>query len=203
MPANKIKTPKFGFFGRHKITSAIILVTFLGIAGIFIYQKIALELNKCNFQHARTAIDSVYADIVRQVGPPDDYKVIDLCSRRYQEFTGYGNLTCHIDKSFIYGVGDEAESNNLFKKIQKNIDLNNEFRSTQMRATSITDTLVVSTDYHTASDKYKIGSLDCVVNYVFDTPREIDLSIKEQTKKPFEITIGCFGPARQPYYPLD
>ncbi len=189
------------FVKKHKITSAVLLILIL-VGGFFVYQRVVLELNKRAFAHARAAIDTVYADIVSQVGVPDDSKTIELCTQRYQEFTGYSDTTCHIDKSFIYGVVDKTDANILFKKIQSIINSNSQFKPTRSPASSITDSLAVNTYYHAASDKYKASGLDCVVNYVYDTPREIDLGIKDKNKKPFEITVGCYGPARQAYYPL-
>jgi len=76
------------------------------------------------------------------------------------------------------------------------------FVPAQSLSSEISDRLVVNTIYHAASDKYKLASLQCTVNYVFDTPDETFLKLKDANKKPFEITIGCYGPAKQQYYRL-
>jgi hypothetical protein len=194
----------FKRFGRwlktHKLVIAITVIVAL-VLGFFTYQKIALELNKRAFAQARTAIDTIYADIVSQTGVPDEYQRPNSCSRAHQEFT-QGPLSCDINSNFIYGVGNEAEANNLFKKIQRIINSHSTFSPLRHLSTSISDTLVVNTYYHASSDRYRSYGLDCVVNYIFDTPREIDLKIKDPSKKPFEITIGCFSLARSQYYPL-
>jgi hypothetical protein len=199
MPANKIKTPKFGFFGRHKITSLIILVTLLGIAGIFIYQKIALELNKRDFQNARTAIDSVYADIVRQVGPPDNYKKVNQCVREHEELT-QGSLFCNIDTTIIYGVKDRVEASSILAKVQGVITNEKQFKLSGHLSRGIQDRLVTNTYYHTAEDNYRYSNLDCVASYVYDTPGEISLSLQDKNMQPLEISFGCNGPAKQSYY---
>ena len=192
----------FRWVKRHIIIILLILAV-LSVASYFIYQKVAEDSNRLAFQSAQHAIDSIYADIVTRVGKPENHKVTNDCTRTYQEFTGYGSPTCHTDTSFIYGVANETEAKNLFKRIQKIINSAVEmFEIIRPPAISITDTFVVNSYYHAASDRYKVAGLDCVVNYIYDTPREIDLTIKDQTKKSFEVTIGCFGAARRAYYPL-
>ena len=64
--SNKLK--RFLFWTKsHKFYSLLVLIVLL-ISGVFVYQKVALELNKRAFAQARTTIDTVYADIVAQVG---------------------------------------------------------------------------------------------------------------------------------------
>ena len=64
----------------HKIYSLLILIVLL-IAGIFVYEKVALELNRLAFKSAQHAIDTVYEDIVKGVGQPDNSKATNECSR--------------------------------------------------------------------------------------------------------------------------
>lgn len=185
----------------HRIITAVIFIAIL-VAGYFVYEAVAFRVNKHAIEQTRAAIDSVYSDIVVQVGQPDNYKQTNDCSRSYQEFTGYGDITCGIDTILNYGVNNEAEANNLVSRIQTIISRNGSFNLTAPKSASITDRFVVNTSYHAASDSYKANGLNCKVNYVFDTPQETFLKISDNNKKVFEVTIGCYGPARGLYYPL-
>lgn len=183
----------------HKFYS-LLLLTVLLVAGIFVYEKVALELNKRAFSQARTTIDTVYADIVAQVGSPDNSKRAAECSASHVIF-GQGPISCSVDTDFIYGVSDKSEAIDQFKKIQAVISRNEQFKPTKTLSLTITDQIVVNSAYHTASDEFSSDGLPCIVNYVYDTPREIFLTINDKSKKPLQIVIGCHGIARAMYYP--
>lgn len=183
----------------HKIISLLLFIV-LPVAGFFVYEKVALELNKRAFVHARAAIDTVYADIVAQVGPPDNSKRVIECSTSHVTF-GQGPISCSVDTDFIYGVSDEGEAVALFRKIQAVISKNKQFKPTKALSLTITDQTVVNSAYHTASDEFSLDGLQCIVNYVFDTPREIFLTINDNSKKPLQVVIGCHGITRAMYYP--
>src|SRR3989344_2898298 len=100
----------------HKIYSLLLLVVLL-VAGIFVYEKIALELNKRAFANARTAIDTIYADIVKNVGQPDNYKHENSCSRPNQVY-GQGPLSCDVGISIIYALSNKDQASIIFKKVQ-------------------------------------------------------------------------------------
>jgi hypothetical protein len=188
---------------RYKLFSVLILIVF-AVAGFFVYQKIALELNRRGFQQARSAIDTVYGDIVAKVGPPDNSKSINDCSRPSEEFD-QGPLSCSVGADFIYGVSDHNQANNLFRQIQGVIAQHPSlFHLAQALDTSIKDTLVVNTYYHSAQDYYKMGDMDCSIKYSYDTPSNTYLSLKgSDSKKAFYVAIGCSDWAKAQYYPLN
>ncbi len=186
----------------HKFASTALFLLIL-VAGFFVYQRIALEMNEHAFQQARVTIDTIYADIASRVGKPDNFKRTNDCSRPSQEFE-QGPLSCSVDTDFIYGVTDEQAANALFKQIQGVISLHKDLiEPIKPLDNSIKDTLVVNSYYHSAEDYYKTSSMDCSVKYTYSTPREIDLSITDSTKKPLEINIVCSDWAKAQYYPLD
>jgi hypothetical protein len=198
----KRKYSLLGWIGGHKLVS-FTLILIIAIAGYFAYRAIALRQNKHDFQQASATINDIYNNIVRQVGEPDNAKVASYCTRTYQEFAGYSSPTCHIDTSIIYGLNNEDDANTILKKIQSLVSTDSRsFKPTKQLSDSIKDTLVASSIYHAASDTYQAYGLKCVLNYIYDTPREIDLKVSGLNKKPFEITIGCYGPAKQQYYRL-
>jgi hypothetical protein len=196
-------SPKTKKSRRSKWLIYSILFLILLVSGYKVYDHFSIAANKRAFQNARAAIDNIYFDSIKQLGPADSAEASSDCSRTYKEFTGYTDLTCEVDTRFIYAVVNESEASGIFKKVQAIISQKDSvMKPSQAMASSIKDSLVVSTVYHSASDTYKINGLSCTVNYIYDTPREIDLSIKNPNMKPFEITIGCSGPAKQQYYRL-
>jgi len=188
---------------RHKLFSVFILIV-LVVAGFFVYQRITLELNKRGFQQARSAIDIVYADIIAKVGPPDNSKRVNSCNRVKEEFEN-GPLSCDVDTSFIYGVNGVEEADSLMSNIQ-NLIANHPglLQPSAPLTNQISSTLVVNSYYQTAHDHYKTARhMKCETSYIYDTLRETDLSIKDQTKKPLEIGIDCSDWAKAQYYPLN
>src|SRR6185437_976480 len=99
------KTPKQKTFWENKwllIPLGLIAVVALGFA----YHSYSVWANEKQFSQARSAIDTIYADIVNKVGHPDNFKRTNDCSRPSQEFT-QGPLSCSVGTDFIYGVDNE------------------------------------------------------------------------------------------------
>ncbi len=111
---------------QHKWLSLLALVV-LGVAGFFVYQRIALELNRLAFKDAQHAIDTLYADIAAQVGQPDDQKQNYYCGGFRGEF-GEGPLSCYLDTSFIFGVNDKQQSDQFISKIKNVINAKSSFK---------------------------------------------------------------------------
>lgn len=187
----------------HKFISFLIFIVLL-IVGIFIYQKIALEINKRDFQKARSAVDSIYSDIVTQIGVPDNSKHANTCSRPNLTFEE-GLLSCRVSISFIYGVSDIGEAASKFALIQKTVNSNQIFKSTSTPATKIIPLQVGATVSSTALDHYTIPNTNmvCGVKYIYDTPSETNLRLLSEGPrlKTFYIIIGCDDWARAQYYP--
>lgn len=198
MASSKTKKSWLGWVWRHKLLSLLVLV--IVAAGAYAgYSHIQTSNNKRNFQNTSKDINNLYINIIKQVGSPDNAEVKSYCSRAHQEFTK-GELSCDLNTNLVYPVADQGEANILMKKIQQLIqDRAVDFRPKYI-SQSIKNYSVVDATYHTATDDYLSNGLSCVVGYIYDTPREINLSIKDSSKKPFEVTIGCYGPAKQQYY---
>lgn len=183
----------------HKFYSLFLLIAIL-VVGIFVYEKVALELNRRAFSQARAAIDTIYADIVAQVGQPDNSKRSNTCSRPNVVF-GQGSLSCDISTSFIYGVTNEDQANNVFKKTQQIVGQQKTFKPVMLEP-AITSAPVGNTIYTSATDRYKAArGIDCTMSYWYDTPRQTDLEINDKSKKTFEIMLNCNGWAKDQYYP--
>jgi hypothetical protein len=198
MANSKTKRSWLGWAWRHKTLSLFALV--IVAAGAYVgYNHVQTSNNKRNFQQARAAIDSVYDDAIRNVGKPDNAEEKSFCSRSHKEFSS-GDLTCEVDTNFIYAVSNEEEANNVMGKIQQSTYTVAGLKKKETAVKKINDFNILNVPYHTASDSYSYNGLNCVIGYVFDTPREMDLKVNDDSKKSFEINMSCSGPAKQQYY---
>jgi hypothetical protein len=194
------KTKKSGpsWIWRHKLLSLIGLLI-IAAGAYAAYNHIQTSNNKRDFQQARAAIDSVYDDAIRNVGKPDNAEEKSSCTRPNQEFT-QGVLTCDVNVKFVYGLESESQANDYYIKIQKLIGKHN-FRPSKELGTSVKDSLVIDTTYHSSHDYYTNSGLGCEASYIYDTPSQTDLAIKSN-KHPLEVLLSCSGKAKQQYYRL-
>ena len=199
---NKLKRSLF-WVKFHKLYSLLILIVLL-VGGIFVYQKVTLELNRRAFAQARVAIDAVYADIVAQVGQPDNYKRESECSKSY--FGPYElRISCSVDTDFIYAVKDQQEADAKTAKINEIVDK----QQSRLRPTSAPKSDIYvnpapgDPDTNTSINYYKgPGGLLCIFKYVYDTPTDTYLQlVHPDSKKSFYVTTGCTGNAKNQYYP--
>ncbi len=189
-------------FKHKKFVTALIVLLVLA-AGYWVYGQVTTYGNKRDFQQARKTIDTVYSQIVDQVGSPDSYKSGNSCSRSYQEFNGYVDMSCDVDISFVYAVSNREEAQNKINIMQKVINSKNELlKPSRPINTTIMTTGLVTTNYYGAQNFYKYGSLECTSKYVYNTPDDTFLKLKHDGK-PLYVVIGCTGPAKKQYYPLN
>jgi hypothetical protein len=187
---------------RHKKTILVILLLLILAAGYWVYGQITTFSNKRDFQQAQSITDIIYSSIIKQVGEPDNSKKSDTCSRSYQEISGYGEINCDINRSLIYSVDSKEDAQNLIISVQKIINQNKSYSPAKPIKTSIETTGVLRTNYYGVQNFYKLKSLDCTSKYVYDTPEDTFLKLKHEGK-PLYIVIGCSGPAKKQYYPLN
>jgi cbb3-type cytochrome oxidase subunit 3 len=195
----KNKNP-FRLVRNHKFFGLLILLI-LSVAVFWSVRTYQKHQNKVAFQQARAAIDEIYADIVAKVGQPADSRNENECSRPNQEFT-QGPLSCAVGTSFIYAVGDRDEAIQKYKDIQSVIKSRPDLlKPDGPWSTAIGDELVVNTYYHSALDKFKtLSGMQCFNKYVYDTPREMDLTTNSDHS--LQIYMDCSEFARQQLYPL-
>lgn len=188
---------------KHKKSLLALIIIVVLIAGYWIYGQVSTYTNKRDFQQAREAIDSIYKNVSKSASIPDNYSRNNVCARSYQELSGYGEITCDVETSFIYAVPNKAEAQDKINLIQKNINQKAKtLKPTKPINTNIETTGVVSKDYYGAQNFYKYGSLDCTSKYVYNTPDDTFLKLKSPGI-PLYVVIGCTGPAKKLYYPLN
>lgn len=194
--------------GRRAKSLSLLLAVVIAVAialGIFSYNKYSDAQDKQKFEQARTAIDSVYADIVAQVGPPDDRQSTNACNIHKEEFAS-PSYTCYVETNFIYGLTNEDRANRQLKIIRASIARSKIFDKKQIMEKALKDRKEVvgikSRTTHIALDRYQYNRLACTTYYEYDPPDEIDLKITDSSKIPFEVSINCDGPAKNLYYPL-
>jgi hypothetical protein len=170
-----------------KICGLILVIVLLYIA----YQQISAILSKKDFNNARSIIDSVYSENVSKFGNPDNFKSINNC-----EQTNSGT-NCNVSTSFIYGVGNREQAEAIYKNIQDTIKSHQDLKPTKTLSSSISTTAV---GYVGAQDLYNLGKLVCSAKYLYDNSQASFLKLKDTSKKPFYIVIGCTGPAKKKFY---
>lgn len=198
---NKFK--RFLFWVRsHKLYSLFIFIVLL-VVGFFVYEKIALELNKQAFAQARVAINTVYADIVSQVGQPDNSKQTSECSRSHVAI-GDGPLSCYLDTEFIYAVTNKQQADQLMKNIKSVINNNTDlFVSSSAPTSIIYVNPAPSSGSNSEINYYSTSGLFCAIKYVYDTPKETFLELlNHNNKKTFFAALSCSGDAREAFYSL-
>lgn len=176
-----------------------ILLLLIGF-GYKAYVWYQLRSDKQRFTEASVLVDKIYSDIVTELGQPEDSKRTNSCSRPYQEFTGYGDPVCRVGVTVIYSVNDRSVANNYLSTTQRIIASNRRISLNGTLSRSIQDAIAINTEYHAATDNYYLNGLNCTSNYVFDTPSETFLKIKNDSNKPFQISFGCSGEAKSQIY---
>src|SRR3990167_1187147 len=184
---------------KHKI------LTFLGVVALvvvvfFVYLRIDLELNKRAFQQASKAIDTIYADIVKEVGPPGDKNDSSRC-RGFRGVYGEGPLSCYLDKNFVYPVKNKSEADQLRVKIQDIVMQQDRF----IRQPTPSNTInypKADSDSAPFTEYYRFkGGIECIVNYIYNPTFNSSLGLKDpETYKQFYVSFSCSGPANAKYF---
>ena len=103
------------YIKKHKIVSVFILIAVVGIgiySGLILYEK-------QQFNKAEKALDSLYVDIVAELGEPVSYEKDKSCSRSSAKYSS-GRLSCSIEYRLSYGEGDlTALANKFYSAAQK------------------------------------------------------------------------------------
>jgi hypothetical protein len=190
---------------KHKWLSGIIVAIAAVIIALFVLIPADNRHDKQDFVQARSAIDTIYEDIVASIGRPDDYKNSDTCSSGYSG--PYDLITdCEISTDFIYGVKDHQDAIGLSTKIERVIGIHSELLQTRPAPDSDLPNNPAPSNYSDSHITwYKtLDGLNCSYGYVFDrTNDRTKLELKESSKglKRFSAGISCIGEAKEEYYP--
>ena len=158
---------------KHKWLTSLAVFA-LVVIGVAAYYKISLELNRRAFEQASQAIDTIYADIVKEIGPPDDHRNSKECS---QSYSGPYNLvtSCGVHVDFIYSVDDKEQADDKLRKIRSIV----ENRPDLIRPVSMPESDIVTTpapgnsNLNTSINYYKSnGGILCIFKYVYDSPEQ-------------------------------
>lgn len=187
---------------RTRLVSLLVLLAVI-VLGTYAYNAVAVRVERRHFEQARAAVDRVYADIVKQLGQPDSYRRVSECSRTSVEF-GQGPLSCDVGTDAAYGVSDVVQANKLNAKIVSVMTANSFlFHPASEPPTDISINRAPGVAPDNSVSYYTLAGLLCAVKHTYDMPREIQLTIKDPSKKIFGVSIGCDGSARTEYYPIN
>jgi hypothetical protein len=186
---------------RHKWMSGLaLLLVIIGLS--FAYEAYARYSNHKSFIQARQDIDLIYADVVKQVGQPYDYRKDSSCSHHHQELSD-GPISCSVSTDFTYGALDLDAAVKKYKSIQSIISDKKLLTTQGQLSSKISGEWVLNNYYQSAYDKYKTPrGMYCVAKYVYDTPADTFLKSPAGLKALY-ITIGCDDWAKSPWYPLE
>lgn len=186
----------------HRLAVTLFLIILLAV-GFLGYRKFTLEQNKRAFTEARATIDTIYAGIVSRIGQPDNSRRTSECSRPSVEF-GKGPLFCGVSTNFIYGVTDKSEADALKLRIQNVIGSHpGLLLQIAPPAPSVPINPAPGNNSDSQNNYYRtMRGMECTVKYTYDMPREIQLSLKDSSKKGLGVAMGCSSSARSEFYPI-
>ena len=194
---------------KAKKNQGIILIFFLivVVGGFVAYRQYSVWTDKQKFEKAQASIDTLYADIVVRLGPPNNYEHNQSCGRPNQKFE-QGPLSCNVGLHFVYAVSSRDEGDILFDAIysiaSSRTDIIQSISSpeSKLRESSVGNSLSTWTSAYNQFIE-KSSGLKCVMKSVYDTPEDTFLELKNSPdKKNFYTTIGCADKARRGYYPI-
>lgn len=159
----------------HKVVSILIAVAVLGLliyGGMIVYEK-------WQFNKAEKALDSIYADIVSELGEPTEVTKDKSCGYSSAKYT-QGNRSCSI--SYLFKSNDEkaAYANKLY--------------------------LAMSKSKHVSKIDDSVYNYSPVLNYSFSfktTESNLSCSVsvdQDKTDGTYGV-ISCYGSAKKEYYP--
>lgn len=182
----------------HRRVSVALIILVLALCYLPLHAYRGYADNK-KFRHTKIAMDAVYADIVTHLGQPDNVKSRSGCFKSH----GLRNhISCSLETDFIYGLSTSDQAEVILHQIQKTISPK-QFKPTKKLSAGLTDSLVFDTYYHGAMDTYRGPyGIDCSIKYSFDTPDEVNLSLRDPSLKPLEIFFVCSADSSSAIYPL-
>lgn len=202
MASTKTKRP--GFIKRHKVLTSLLLLLgliVLSIPAYFIYEKVALELNRRAFTKARQAIDVAYASITAQLGQPYAHTSTNTCSKGYNgPFTEV--ISCSVDIDFKYRVLSQQASDALDQKIVSIISASKDLKATTSPEKNTVTNLAPGAKPDTSVHWYKVtGGLLCAYRHVYwNDSLTTSLLHLHLNQDDFYVTFGCSSQARAEYY---
>jgi hypothetical protein len=164
-----------------------LILALLFMAGFFIFNHLSVQSNKRNFEHARTAIDSVYSGTTSVLGNPDAHRRVNTC----------GGSQCTVYTSFVYAVDNKNQADEYFKKIQTQISSQKSLVPTR----PVSSGLSHSNGFDGAQDLYSYGKLTCTAKYTYNPPQITLLRVKNIASNPLYVELGCTGAAKKNFYP--
>lgn len=171
----------------HKFYSLFLFI-FVLVGGVFVYEKVALELNKRAFTQARVAIDTVYVNIVKETGEPSDFSESYGCGG-FQGVLGEGPLSCYINKRIAYSVSDATSLDQLKTKVQATIDTSKLLIPEAPPPSDASITEIAPNSNPPKIDYYRTRSgVSCKVTSETDGEQKL------------AIFFACSGPARGKYF---
>ena len=212
---------------KAKKNQGIILIFFLivVVGGFVAYRQYSVWTDKQKFEKAQASIDTLYADIVVRLGPPNNYEHNQSCGRPNQKFEqgplscnvglpsnyersqscgrpnqkyNQGPLSCNVGIGFVYALNEGSDPLELIQSIDNVISL--EQSGFKFNDSSLGNELtppVIIKEYLN-----KPSGMDCRIKYAYDSPQDIHLELKDNSigSSPLYVGLSCGSSARTEYY---
>lgn len=205
MPSSaKLIQKKPRWHSRHPILTVfavllLVLGLYLAVSSFVLSRQISAERKQ--FMQAKSDLESVYADIVAQVGQPAQHQALQYCSYTSVEF-GRGTRGCDINHHLVYAT-QEPDLLQSIVKLNRVISANPQvanFQSAQLGANDRPQVKELEVNDFTLKNNIK-----CYVDYWEFASGQLPYSARVQqstVKNGLYIDLGCGGAAKAEYFPV-
>jgi hypothetical protein len=190
------KSDGLNFFWNKHWQVILIVVLAFGILGFIGVNKLIIYNQKQQFDQAEKSLDTLYTNIVKDVGQPTSMNKDDFCSYRSVEF-GQGDRNCSVGIYAYFSDITNKESALLIAK--KTESALNQISNIEIlrNLTQNDDKYVSPGNYSSSSDfKFKDQNLECYISYT------LNKSGSRSSSSSFGMGLSCYGPAKDEFYPV-
>jgi len=192
---NKVRKAVSGFWQKNWF-ALLLVVVLLGVLAFIGVNKLIIYNQKKQFDQAEKSLDTLYTDIVKNVGQPTSVNKDNHCS--YQSTAwGNGDRGCSVGVDAYYdNISNKQEAIATARNIESRLE-NISYVSILRKLSENEDTYVKPGNYSSSDDiKFKDQNLKCYVSYVLDKK---ELYSENATLR---VSMNCYGDAKAEFYPV-
>jgi len=192
---NKVSKAVSGFWQKNWF-AVLLVVVLLGVLAFIGVNRLIIYNQKKQFDQAEKSLDTLYADIVKNVGQPTSMKKDKSCSYRSEKYS-QGERSCSVDIYMYFNdVNQQQDAMDLALRVEDSLMKNERINLTSTTAQN-NNPYVSSHDYNSSDGfKFKDQQLSCYSDYTLDKQ-----ALFSDTKS-FRVTLSCYGNSRSEFYPV-
>jgi hypothetical protein len=171
----------------------LVFIIFLALA---VHHKIVVAADKKKFEQARMSLESLYSDIVAQVGTPERVERVNSCGYGNREFDR-GPLGCSVTLQLTFVLNDSVQASHLASQVDMIASQKSRtFKSTYSNSSSALPfngpQIDISGGHDTGGYIDLKSMLSCATNSYFDKSSLL-----------LHTELSCGGSAKAPYYKVN